>query len=303
MTNRKFQVVTVLMGGPSAERAVSLNSGRAIANALRDSGHTVHEVDVQSHDLMIPADTDAVFIALHGEFGEDGGVQALLDERGIPYTGAGPESSRKAFDKEISKTLFASAGIPTPPYEILSAGQPRTLALPVVTKPLRQGSSIGIHRVFDEADWPESFADTLTFDERALVESFIPGAELTVGIVGARVLPVIEIRAPEGYYNYSAKYTVGQTVYRVPAPITDEQTRQCQDCALRAYRVLECRGMGRVDLRMTPEGDLYVLELNTIPGFTETSLLPKAARAAGIEFPELCERILNMAQVNSTIAG
>ena len=169
------------------------------------------------------------------------------------------------------------------------------MPLPVVVKPVRQGSSIGVHRVFDESEWPAAFEESLGYEGQVLVEAFIPGRELTIGIVGDQVLPMIEIRAPEGYYDYKAKYTAGVTEYLVPAPVDAEATLLCQDLARRTFKALEGRGMGRVDLRMTGDGRAYVLELNSIPGFTETSLLPKAARAAGIGFPELCERILNLA--------
>lgn len=294
---RKYNHVAVLMGGPSAEREVSLNSGRAVAEALRASEYRVDEVDVTDTTIVLPDGVEAVFIALHGTFGEDGQVQDLLRERGMPYTGSDAASSRLAFDKVASKQLFEREGLPTPPYEILSASGVRTLPIPVVVKPVHQGSSIGIHRVFNEADWSASLADAAAYDTRILVEKYIDGAELTVGIVGDEVLPVLEIRAPEGYYDYRAKYTKGVTEYLVPAPIPDDRAQVCRELALRAFRVLGCRAMGRVDFRMNPDGELFILEVNTIPGFTATSLLPKAAKAHGIEFPALCDRIMQMACV------
>jgi D-alanine-D-alanine ligase len=298
MTSRRFKKVGVLMGGPSSEREVSLRSGAAVANALRTVGYDVVEIDVTDRSLDVPAGVEAVFVALHGEFGEDGGIQALLQAKGVPYTGSGPESSRRAFDKLLSKQVFINHDIPTPAFEVLVAGQARTLPLPVVVKPVRQGSSIGVHIVLQEQDWPAALKDAVTFDGQVLVESFIEGRELTVGVVGDQVLPVLEIRAPQGFYNYKAKYTKGATEYLVPAPIPEERAKACRELAGRVFGALGCEGMGRVDFRMTPAGKLFVLELNNIPGFTETSLLPKAARVAGIEFPELCDRILKMASVH-----
>lgn len=291
----RFKRVAVLKGGPSAEREVSLASGAAIAHALRGLGYDVAEVDVASESIELPHNMDAVFIALHGTFGEDGTLQAILEQRGIPFTGSGSSASRAAFDKAASKRIFEQRGIATARYEVLTRGMRRTLKLPVVVKPPRQGSSIGLSKVFEEAQWPAALDLALRHDQEALVEAYIPGVELTVGIVGDQVLPVVEIRAPDGHYDYQAKYTKGLTEYLVPAPLSAADTRHCQDLAWRTFVALGCRGMGRVDIRLTPEGHAYVLEMNTIPGFTETSLLPKAARAAGLEFPQLCEKILDLA--------
>lgn len=297
MTDKRFERVVVLRGGPSAEREVSLASGAAVAKGLTQAGYVVVEVDPTPDDLRLPAGIDAVFIVLHGAFGEDGVVQEILSQRGVPFTGSGPEASRIAFDKRLSKSIFLEHNIPTPAYEVLGPGDQRTLPLPVVVKPPLQGSTIGIHRVFREADWEGALADALTFDGEVLVEEYIDGAELTVGVVNDAVLPIVEIRAPDGYYDYKAKYTKGESRYLVPAPLSDELTSVCQDLAQRTYAVLGCRGMARVDIRLTQDGVPYVLELNSIPGFTETSLLPMAARAAGIEFSELCDRILQSARV------
>ncbi len=294
---RKFNHVAVLLGGPSAEREVSLNSGRAVAEALRTAGYRVDEVDVTDTSLNIPDGVEAVFIALHGTFGEDGQVQDLLRARNMPYTGSNAESSRLAFDKTASKRLFEREDIPTPPYEILAEGAARTLSLPVVVKPVHQGSSIGIHRVFHEQDWPSAFADAASYDKQVLVEQFIDGRELTVGLVADDVLPVLEIRAPEGYYDYRAKYEKGMTDYLVPAPIPSAIAERCRFLAQRAFKALGGRAVGRADFRMNVQGELFILEVNTIPGFTATSLLPKSARACGIEFPELCDRIMQLAWV------
>ena len=295
--NRTFARVGVLMGGPSAEREVSLRSGAAVARGLREAGYQAVEIDLPGPELDLPEDIEAVFIALHGAFGEDGTVQAMLAERGIPFTGSDAGPSRTAFDKAATKQVLDREGIPTPPYQVLHNGDPRRLDFPLVVKPTLQGSSIGLHRVGDESQWAEAVADARRFDGEVLVEAFIEGSELTVGLVGDTVLPVLEIRAPGGYYDYEAKYLSGQTEYLVPAPIPEPCARDCRRWAEAAFRSLGCRGLGRVDFRMDRAGRLFVLEVNTIPGFTETSLLPKAAAAAGMTFSELCARIMESASV------
>lgn len=294
MTKRKFNRVAVLMGGPSRERDVSLRSGKAVAAGLRQAGYQVEELEIQGHCLDLP-EVEAVFIALHGEFGEDGQVQELLERAGMPYTGSGVEASRNSMDKKLTKAILSAKGIPTPKYEVLGVGQKRTMSLPLVVKPASEGSSIGVHRVSSEDQWDGAFTDALQYDEDVLVEEFIPGRELTCGIVDGRTFPVIEIVAPDGWYDFGAKYTKGKTEYRVPAPIDAEIASECQSLTRRVFEALGCRGLGRVDFRLSPDGRLYVLEMNTIPGFTETSLLPKAAGCAGIEFPDLCAMIMETA--------
>jgi len=293
--NKKFHKVAVLKGGISKEREVSLRSGAAVAEGLRKSGYQVEEIDINRQDFSIPAGIEAVFIALHGDFGEDGQIQRILEERRMPYTGAGPAASWQAFAKNLTKEILIRQGIATPPYEILLPHQKRRRPLPVVVKPTRQGSSIGVHIVRHEDEWSASFTEALSYNGAVLVEQYIAGHELTVGIVDSEILPVIEIRAPEGNYNYHAKYTKGVTEYLVPAPLQNEATRLCQQLAWETYYALNCRGLGRVDLRMASDGKIYVLELNTIPGFTETSLLPKAAKVAGYSFPDICQRIMETA--------
>ena len=292
---KRFEKVAVLMGGPSSERAVSLRSGAAVAKALRERGYEVAEVVVgEDRAFELPAGTEAAFVAMHGHFGEDGTIQALLRARGVPHTGSSPEASARAFDKSKSKPVLAAAGIPTPTVELLRKGDRRTLPLPVVVKPVGQGSSVGISRVFGEEEWEGALAAALAYDEIALVEEFIPGRELTVGVVGDVVLPVVEIVAPDDFFDYHAKYTAGVSQHVIPAPIPEETEAACQAAALATFRALDCAGMGRVDIRLRPDGHIFVLELNNIPGMTELSLLPDAARAHGWSFPELCERILNM---------
>lgn len=284
--------IAVLMGGISAEREISLASGRAIASALAGHGYRVTPVDVTSESFAIPHGIDLAFIALHGTYGEDGQVQAYLQSNGVLFTGADEESSRRSFDKILSKRCFEAHGINSPRYEVLLRGQRRTLPLPVVVKPPRQGSSIGLTIVEREEDWDRAVDAATALDAEMLVETFIPGRELTVGIVGEEVLPVVEIRAPRGHYDYKAKYTKGLTEYVCPAPLEADITRQCQTLAWRTFTALGARGLGRVDIRLAEDGHPYVLELNTIPGFTETSLLPKAARANGVSFADLCDKIV-----------
>ena len=291
-----FQSVAVLKGGFSAEREVSLESGAAIANGLREAGYSVVEVDVVAPDFTVPSGVEAVFIALHGTFGEDGGAQARLTELGLPYVGAGVESSRRSYDKLLTEICLREAGVPVPESETLRRdGAGRTLPLPVVAKPPRQGSSVGCSLVFDEADWPLALVDAWQYDDEVLVQRFIPGREFTVGIVDGEVLPIVEIVAASGWYDYSAKYKVDTTRYVVPAELDEDIVVRMKALALRTFEALNARGFGRVDFRMTPEGELFVLELNTLPGFTSHSLLPKAAAAAGISFSALCDRIMRTA--------
>ena len=300
-STRPYRHIAVLYGGPSPERDVSLDSGRAVARALGAAGYTVTEIDVVGRDVVVPADVDAAFIALHGEFGEDGGVQTILERCNIPYTGSGPEASRLAFDKRESKTRFVAAGIPTPAYERLSGPEGRTFELPVVVKPPCQGSTIGVHVVREEAEWAAAVADALRYGTEIICETYIPGRELTVGILGDRALPVVEIKARDGWYDYDAKYTAGLTEYEVPAALTAEQAQDCHSIALDAYQALGCRGFGRVDLRAAPDGVCHVLEVNTIPGFTENSLLPKAAAEAGMDFVALCDALIQGAACAGTL--
>lgn len=297
MNKRRFKRVAVLKGGISIEREVSLRSGAAVAQGLRQAGYEVEEIDIIAREFDLPPGIEAAFIALHGEFGEDGEIQRELARRRVPFTGSNAEASRTAFDKARTKRIIAGNGVATPEYEVIREHQSRTLPLPVVVKPLRQGSSFGVHKVTREADWPAAFADALKYNGEVLVEDYIDGKELTVGIVDEEILPVIEIRAPDNNYDYYAKYTKGATQYLTPAPIDEQAARLCGQLSLRTYQLLGCRGMGRVDLRMKPDDRVYVLEINTIPGFTETSLLPKAAAAAGYDFMRLCDRIMNLAEL------
>jgi D-alanine-D-alanine ligase len=294
---KSFKNVAVLKGGFSAEREVSLESGAAIAKGLRKAGYTVTEIDVISPDFTVPAGIEAVFIALHGTFGEDGGVQTRLTELGLPYVGADAEASRRSFDKLLTEVCLCKAGVLVPASETLRCGDKRTLSLPVAVKPPRQGSSVGCSLVFNESEWIPAMNDALKYDDEILVQRFIPGREFTVGIVDGEVLPIVEIVTAAGWYDYTAKYKVDTTRYVIPAELDEKTAERMQAATRKTFEALGARGFGRVDFRMTPEGEQFVLELNTIPGFTSHSLLPKAAAAAGIEFSVLCDRIMKTASL------
>lgn len=287
--------ISVLDGGISAEREVSLRTGAAVVVALRGLGHEVTEVVVESKDFRLPAGCEVAFIALHGTFGEDGEVQRILEGRGVPYTGCGPASSARAFDKLASKRAFVAAGVPTPEFAVCGPGTDRPpIAPPLVVKPPRQGSSVGVTRVTDASRWRDALDEALRFDDPVLVEKMIVGRELTVGILGDEALPVVEIVPHEGFYDYANKYTAGRTEYQCPASLPGGATGRVQAAALAAHRSLGCEVYSRVDVLLDADGAPSVLEVNTIPGMTETSLLPKAAAASGIPFGDLCERILGL---------
>lgn len=292
----RFKRVAVWMGGPSSEREVSLRSGAAVARGLRTKGLDVEEVVIGADlSFTMRDDREAVFIALHGHFGEDGGAQSAVRRIGLPHTGSSPGASARAFDKSKSKPVLVAAGIPTPAFELLKRGMAKTLPAPVVVKPVRQGSSVGVQMVRNEADWPAAFETALSYDDDILVEEYIPGRELTVALIEGEAYPIVEILAPDGNFDYAAKYTAGLTRYETPASLDENCTKRCQKYAEATFRALGCSGMGRVDIRLRPDGEIFVLELNNVPGFTETSLLPKAAAVRGLEFPDLCEKILDLA--------
>ena len=290
----KEKQLVVLMGGPGSEREVSLRSGAAVAQALRGGGYRVAEVDVRGPDFCLPEGTALAFIMMHGTFGEDGQIQSILEERGIPYTGEGVQGSRDAFDKLKGKKLFDKAGVPTPRWEVLSKGESPTLPLPLVIKAPREGSSVGVHLVRKPEELDAALADCSAMDREILVEELIEGRELTVGVLGDRALAVIEIRPHEGFYDFQHKYTKGASEYFCPAPLDEETTKRVQATAMAAHRALGLEIYSRIDILMRPDGSLYVLEANTIPGMTETSLLPKAAAVEGLSFGALCEEIARL---------
>lgn len=293
--------LAVLKGGPGAEHDVSLRSGASVASALRAAGAEVIEIEVAGTEVVIPGDIDLVFNLIHGTFGEEGALQSLLDARGIPYTGEGAAESRTAFDKILTKRALVKAGVPTPRFEILREGERLSMPLPVVIKAPRQGSSVGVHLIHREEEISPAIGDCLQYGSEVLVEELVIGRELTVGVLGDYVLPVVEIRPVEGFYDYANKYTKGATEYLVPAPLTAEETSAVQAAAIGAVRALGLSVYSRVDV-LLGEGGATVLEINTIPGMTETSLLPKAAAASGLDFTALCCTIaaLSIAARNKT---
>ncbi|HTL72653.1 MAG TPA: D-alanine--D-alanine ligase [bacterium] len=302
--SRKLNI-TVMLGGPSAEREVSLRSGAAVAKALRSLGHDVSELDPKGPQWSLPPKTDVVFLALHGTYGEDGTVQRHLDGLGVPYTGCDAEASRIAFDKVLTKQCCIKALVPTPKFrtvDSLAAPFPANLTLPLVVKPSRQGSSVGLQFVERAEEWPKALAEALKFDTEVLVEEKIIGRETTVGILDGKPLPVVEVRPKSGSYDYQNKYTAGSTDYFCPADFDAATTQRIQAAALGAFNAIGGRDYARVDVMVRPDGSPVVLEVNTLPGMTETSLLPKAAAAAGMDFATLCQRMVDLALKRRTAA-
>jgi D-alanine-D-alanine ligase len=298
--------ITVMLGGPSAEREVSLRSGAAVAAALRSLGHSVHELDPISAEWVLPPGTDVVVLALHGTYGEDGTVQQQLEELGVPYTGCDAEASRIAFDKVLTKQRCIQAGIPTPRFLALDspkASWPMGWQPPVVLKPVRQGSSVGLQFVERVADWNAALTEAFRYDTQVLLEERILGSEATVGILGDEALPIVEIRPKQGAYDYRNKYTVGATEYFCPAPFGASVTTGIQAAGLGAFQAIGGRDYARVDVMVREDGQPVVLEVNTLPGMTETSLLPKAAAAAGLSYADLCQRMVDLALRRSHTAA
>ena len=336
----KKEKVTLFLGGTSSERDVSLASGVRIAAALRERGYEVRTVDPAvgplspddekrilaggvktappSEDdlrrmareslpklvrnIPSPGEADVVFLGLHGGYGEDGTIQALLDVVGVPYTGSGHLASAIAMDKDVSKHLFRNADVPTAKWVLLResgirnrASAIKALGMPVIVKPSKQGSTVGLSIVKNESELQPAIEEAFRFDDEVLVEEFIPGRELTVSILGGEALPVGEIIPKHEIYDYECKYTPGMAVEEFPAKLSKAETERVQELARKAFAALKLRGCARIDFRMTPKGEFYCLEANTLPGMTGTSLVPQAAAAAGVTFPELCDRIVRLA--------
>lgn len=331
--------ITVLMGGATAERDVSIASGLRIAAALRSRGHEVTSLDTVAGVLdaaaeaallaagvaavppsleslremsglslsptlgMLPEvrEAELVFLALHGGQGEDGTLQALFDLCGVRYTGTGQLGSALAMDKDLSKRLFRDAGVGTADWLMAPAGAAQVeerLGLPVVVKPSKQGSTVGLTLVRHAADLPAAIEEAGRYDDEVMIEQFVPGRELTVGVLGDEALPVGEIIPRHELYDYECKYTKGMAVEEFPARLAPDVTALLQEQALRAFRVLKLRGYARIDFRLDDSGGCFCLEANTLPGMTELSLIPQAAAAAGMSFPDLCERIVRLATMD-----
>jgi len=309
--NNSLRIV-VVMGGPSAEHAISLRSGQGVAGALARRGVavepisipqalTIEQASVFARRAIEQAGAEVVFIALHGAFGEDGTIQQVCDELQVAYTGSGQEASRLGMDKIASRRRFEQAGLRVPVWRIAAlqdagVSLPKGWSYPLVVKPSDQGSSIGVSLVAKPEELPGALAAAARAGRQVILEEFVAGREVTVGILGEEPLPVVEIRPHQPFFDFTAKYTRGATDYQVPADLPPDVAKAAQTAALEAHRVLGCRHLSRADLILTDTGTPVLLEVNTIPGFTPTSLLPKAAACAGISYEELCERLVAMAR-------
>ena len=299
MNAKRFGKVAVLMGGPSAEREVSLKSGNAVLAALKSRGVDAHALDPDADVIarLTREQFDRAFIVLHGRWGEDGVIQGALETIDMPYTGSGVLGSALGMDKLRCKYLWAGAGIPVPDYVVLQRGMSfvgvaKQLGLPLFVKPVREGSSLGVTKVKRAEDLAAAFEAAAQYDDYVLAERAIAGPEVTCGILDGQVLPSIRIEAATEFYDYEAKYIRDDTRYHCPSGLPAETERRMQELALRAFELVDCQGWGRVDFMVDAAGKPYVLEINTVPGMTDHSLVPKAARQAGIEFDELVLRIL-----------
>ena len=297
--------VAVLMGGPSAEREISLISGKAVLEALRSRGVDAHAFDPAEREILElkRGGFERVFIALHGRFGEDGTVQGALETLRIPYTGSGVMASALAMDKWRTKLVWHATGIPTPRFAMVTAasewpGVVDLLGLPLIVKPVREGSTLGITKVARAEELPGACALAARYDRLVMAEEFVVGKELTASILGDSALPLVRIEAPGGNYDYRNKYFTDETKYYCPAGLDEALEGEIRAAALRSFRVLGCRGWGRADLILRSDGSYSFLEMNTSPGMTGHSLVPIAARAAGMDYPELCMRVLADARLD-----
>jgi len=302
----EFGKVAVLMGGPSAEREISFLSGNAVLAALVANGVDAHAFDPKERALceLAREGFDRAFIALHGRFGEDGTVQGALETMGIPYSGSGVMASALAMDKWRTKLVWLASGIPTPRFRVVDATTDwmrvvAELGLPLIVKPAREGSTIGLTKVTgaDRNELALAYGVAARHDDLVLVEEFITGVELTASILGDRALPLIRIEAPQGNYDYHNKYFSDETKYFCPCGLEESAEREIREASLAAFRIVGCRGWGRLDLILQPDGSFQFLEVNTSPGMTGHSLVPMAAKQAGLSFGELCVEILRGAHV------
>lgn len=306
MKGREFGKVAVLLGGPSAEREISLMSGNGVLRALHDRDVDAHAFDPAERELfdLKREGFQRAFIALHGRYGEDGTVQGALETLKIPYTGSGVMASALSMDKWRTKLIWLASAIPTPRYALIDANSDWSkvateVGLPLIVKPAHEGSTIGLTKVKSVNELPAAHGLAAKYDALVLAEEFIEGQELTASILGDRVLPLVRIEAPKGNYDYQNKYFTEDTKYHCPSGVRADTEAAIQDAALRAFRVLGCSGWGRADVMLKSDGSFSFLEMNTSPGMTGHSLVPMAARAVGLAYPDLCVKILEMAALGA----
>ncbi len=305
---KNFGHIGVLLGGYSSEREISLKSGKAVYDALEEAGHHVSKIDIVSREddigqMIQAAGIDVAFIALHGALGEDGTIQSLLEMAGVPYTGSGVDASRIAINKISTQNVLRKKNFPVPIFTTVfqedsmdeDALLTRVDGMPVVVKPAAEGSSLGVTIVHKRENFKKAVMEAFRYGSPILVDHYIQGRELTVGILSDEPLPVVEIRPTHDFFDFTAKYQKGLTDYLVPAPLSAEITTKVQQMALAAYEAVGCRDFSRVDVILDRKMNPYILEINTIPGFTATSLLPMAAQEAGYNFTQLCEKIIALA--------
>lgn len=300
MSSLKNKRIGVLMGGLSEEREISLKTGSAILKALGDKGYKAIGIDAGRDiaGVLLKKKVDIAFIALHGRYGEDGCIQGLLEVMAIPYTGSGVKASALAMDKTAAKKVMLYHGVSTPASCIYEDGARLRIKAPLVVKPACQGSAIGVSIVKKDSGLRTALKEAARFGGPVLIEKYISGRELTVSILDGKVLPTIEIRPKKGFYDYTAKYTKGMTEFVVPAPISKSLDKKVAKESLKAYEALGCKGAARVDVILDSRGTPFILEVNTIPGMTELSLFPRAAQAAGLDYPALVEEMLKGAGLN-----
>lgn len=311
----KFGRIGVLMGGPSTEREISLKSGQAVCESLNQQGIEHVAIDIISDNtedtiqLIKAHKINCAFLALHGRFGEDGGIQKILDALQVPYTGSSESASRLAMDKVASRKIFKECGLDVPISMIIERSSRMSFSVealtnfkfPFVVKPVMQGSSVGLSIVDKKEDLNKAIELAFSLDERVLIEEYIRGREVTIGILDEKPLPVIEIIPKKRFFDYEAKYQSGMTEYRVPAQLEKEIISMLKEKAYLAHKVLGCFGCSRVDMILDKDNNPFILEVNTIPGLTQTSLLPKAAKAAGIDFSQLCITLIQLAYAKARV--
>ncbi len=309
MSSHQFGTIGVLMGGCSSEREISLRSGQAVADALSQEGHRVLPLDITTDDVagiirqIQATPLDIAFIALHGRLGEDGVIQGILEKLEIPYTGSGVKANQVAFNKILTQKALRAAGLPVAAHYCITDGKSMDFktvwehikSTPLVVKPACEGSSIGVHMVRHPSEWEQAFKNALSYGPQIIIEEFIKGREFTAGIFEGEALPLVEICPNSNFFSFSAKYQKGASQYICPAEIPENLTRKIKELSLSAAEILGCEEFSRVDLRVDDNGQPFILEVNTIPGFTGTSLFPKAAREAGYSFVQVCEKLLNLA--------